>query len=299
MDSKTSGWINGLTGVLIFGGSLPATRVAIADFDPVYLTAARAAIAGILALAMLRVLRQPLPRRSDIGPLMIVAIGVVVGFPLLSALALERMSTAHSIVFTGLLPLATASFAVLRGGERPSALFWLFATLGSLIVGIFALSGGAGLPGAGDLLMFGAILICGLGYAEGAVLSRRLGGWQVICWALVLSLPVMIALLAALPSPSWAAVSAPAWAGLAYVALFSMLIGFFFWYRGLALGGIASVGQLQLFQPLIGLAAAAAVLREPIGASIIAVTVAIAICVASARHFANRRPVHALPVSAD
>jgi drug/metabolite transporter (DMT)-like permease len=210
-----------------------------------------------------------------------------VGFPLLTALALKTITSAHSIVFIGLLPLATALFGVLRGGERPKPLFWLFSGLGSAAVAGFALvSGGAGTL-AGDLLMLAAILVCGLGYAEGARLSRRLGGWQVICWALVLALPLMLAItLTSLPA-DWSAVSASAWGGLAYVSVFSMLIGFVFWYRGLALGGIAAVGQLQLLQPFFGLLLAGLLLHEPVSPMMLVVTLGVVLCVAGARRFAR------------
>jgi drug/metabolite transporter (DMT)-like permease len=296
MDQTRSGLGNGLAGVLIFSASLPATRAAVIGLDPVFLTLARATIAGLLALLLLGVMRRQLPGqlpvRADIVPLGIVALGVVVGFPLLTALALRHIDSAHAIVFTGLLPLATAGFAVLRGGERPDRRFWLFAILGGLCVAGFALasarSSGASLaPSATDLLMLAAILVCGLGYAEGAVLARRLGGWQVICWALVLALPVMLAALPFATFPVWRTVGAPAWAGLASVSLFSMLIGFIFWYRGLALGGTAAVGQLQLLQPLFGLALAALLLGEPVGAGMVLVTLAVIACVAGARHFAK------------
>lgn len=288
MDRTTDGWMSGLAGVLIFSGSLPATRAAVADLDPIFLTIARAAIAGTIGLALLAIARQRLPARADLVPLIVVALGVVVGFPLLSALALRHMNAAHSIVLTGLLPLATAAFAVLRGGERPDRRFWLFATLGSFFVAGFALSRGSASTLTGDLLMLAAILVCGLGYAEGAVLARRLGGWQVICWALALSLPVMIAGLCLVAQPTWPAVGAPAWIGLGYVSLFSMLIGFLFWYRGLALGGIAAVGQLQLLQPLFGLGLAGLLLHEPVGRGMIGVTLAVIGCVVGARKFATR-----------
>lgn len=257
MDKTTSGWLNGFLGVLIFSGSLPATRVAVMDFDPVFLTVARAAIAGVLGLVLLLVFREKRPTRGDLVSLILVALGVVVGFPLLTALALEHITSAHSIVFVGLLPLATALFGVLRGGEHPRPTFWVFSCLGSALVAGFALMRGMAAAPLGDLMMLAAIIVCGLGYAEGAKLSRRLGGWQVISWALVLSLPVMAGVaLYTLPS-SFSGVGEPAWIGLAYVSLFSMLIGFVFWYRGLAQGGIAAVGQLQLLQPFIGLALAA------------------------------------------
>jgi drug/metabolite transporter (DMT)-like permease len=290
MDRKTRGWINGFLGVLIFSGSLPATRAAVADIDPVFLTLARAAIAGTISLALLLATRQRFPARADIGGLILVALGVVVGFPLLSAMALRHMAAGHAIVFTGLLPLSTAAFAVLRGGERPDRRFWLFAVLGGGCVAAFALTGGGASTPEGDLLMLAAITVCGFGYAEGAVLSRRLGGWQVISWALTFSLPEMLAALVFVTPPHWATVGAPAYAGLAYVSLFSMLIGFVFWYKGLAQGGTAAVGQIQLLQPMLALVLAAALLREPVGASMILVTAAVVACVAGARHFSIRTP---------
>jgi drug/metabolite transporter (DMT)-like permease len=287
MDKTTSGWLNGGIGVLIFSGSLPATRLAVAGFDPVFLTAARAAIAGLLGLALLLAFQEKRPARSDLASLCVVALCVVVGFPLLTALALQHVTSAHSIVFIGLLPLATAIFAVLRGGERPRPAFWLFSCVGSALVAGFALIQGVGAASVGDLLMLAAVLICGLGYAEGAVLSRRLGGWQVISWALVLALPIMLALTAWLMPASLLGKGTPAWLGLAYVSLFSMLIGFVFWYRGLAQGGIASVGQLQLLQPFFGLALAALVLGETVSASMLATSAAVAACVAGAKRFAR------------
>jgi drug/metabolite transporter (DMT)-like permease len=281
-----TGWLNGLIGVLIFSASLPATRVAVMEFDPLFLTFARAAIAGVVALLALLLLGQKRPAPSQLPPLLIVAAGVVLGFPLLTALALQHVTAAHSIVFVGLLPLATAAFGVLRGAERPRPVFWLFSGLGSLLVVGFAASRGLTASVTGDSLMLLAIVACGLGYAEGARLSRTLGGWQVICWALVLSLPVMITLAWIAAPPSLSGISMPAWVSLGYVSLFSMLIGFVFWYRGLAQGGIAAVGQLQLLQPFFGLALAAALLREPISLGMLGVTVGVILCVAGARKFA-------------
>ena len=287
MDKSASGWVNGFVGVLIFSGSLPATRVAVADFDPTFLTSARAAIAGLLGLAVLILFRQKRPERSDFLSLVIVALGVVVGFPLLTALALKHVTSAHSIIFVGLLPLATAIFGVLRGGERPRAAFWLFSCIGSALVAGFALMQGVTASPVGDGLMLAAIIVCGLGYAEGAALSRRLGGWQVICWALAISLPIMLVLtLATLPS-SFAGIGSGAWAGLAYVSLFSMLIGFVFWYRGLAQGGIAAVGQLQLLQPFFGLALAATLLHEQVSPLMVVVTLGVVACVFGAKKFAR------------
>ncbi|TPJ29428.1 DMT family transporter [Mesorhizobium sp. B2-7-2] len=287
MEKSFDGWLSGFIGVLIFSGSLPATRVAVMDFDPTFLTAARAAIAGLLGIAMLLLFREKRPERSDLISLVVVALGVVVGFPLLTALALKHVTSAHSIIFVGLLPLATAIFGVLRGGDRPRPAFWLFSCLGSALVAGFALAQGVTASPVGDGLMLGAIIVCGLGYAEGAKLSRKLGGWQVICWALALSLPVMLALSFATLPPSFAAIGSSAWIGLGYVSLFSMLIGFVFWYRGLAQGGIAAVGQLQLLQPFFGLALAATLLHEKVSPMMLVVTLGVVTCVFGAKRFAR------------
>ncbi|MGF6316952.1 DMT family transporter [Pseudomonas frederiksbergensis] len=286
-EKTASGWLNGFIGVLIFSGSLPATRVAVLEFDPVFLTVARASIAALLALCMLLLFNEKRPAKSQLLSLAIVALGVVLGFPLLTALALQYVTSAHSIVFVGLLPLATAAFGVWRGGERPRPVFWFFSVLGSLLVVGFAVSQGLTASPAGDILMLLAILACGLGYAEGAKLSRTLGGWQVISWALVLSLPVMVPLTWFLTPPSLSGITPTAWISLAYVSLFSMFLGFVFWYRGLAQGGIAAVGQLQLLQPFFGLALAATLLHEQVSLGMLGVTVAVILCVIGARKFSK------------
>lgn len=287
MDKRKSGWLNGFVGILIFSGSLPATRLAVQGFEPLFLTAARASIAGLLALALLLLFRQKRPAAKQWRGLLVVALGVVLGFPLLTALALREVSAAHSIVFLGLLPLATAAFGVWRGGERPRPAFWRYALLGSLLIAGFALSQGLSASLLGDGLMLAAIVVCGLGYAEGAKLSRSLGGWQVICWALVLALPLMLSLAFIQRPLTLEPVQAPAWLGLAYVSLFSMLIGFVFWYRGLAQGGIAAVGQLQLLQPMMGLGLAAWLLHEPVSLAMLAISAAVLFCVAGARRSAQ------------
>jgi len=287
MEKTTNGWINGFIGVAIFAGSLPATRAAVADFDPTFLTCARATIAALLALAFLLLLRQPRPKAADVPSLALTALGVVIGFPLLTALALRHVTSAHSIIFVGLLPLCTAVFAVLRGGERPRPAFWLFSALGSAFVVGYALMGGVEASLQGDLLMLSAIVVCGLGYAEGAHLSRTLGGWQVISWALVLSLPVMLLVTVLTMPASLSQARMSAWIGLGYVSLFSMLIGFVFWYRGLAQGGIAAVGQLQLFQPFMGLGLAALLLHEKVSWTMLVVTLGAVVCVAGAKRYAR------------
>jgi drug/metabolite transporter (DMT)-like permease len=271
---------------VIFSGSLPATRIAVGGFAPLFLTGARAVIAGLLGGALLWVLRERRPSRRDLVALFVVALGVVVGWPLLTALAMQRMSAAQGCVFVGILPLATAVFGVLRGGERPRPVFWLFSFLGAGAVAGFALTQGGAAGWAPSLMMLAGVLLCGLGYAEGAALSRRLGGWQVISWALLLSLPVTAGLALVTRPDHWAGIGPGAWSGLAYVSVLSMLVGFLFWYRGLALGGIARVGQLQLLQPFLGIALAALVIGEPVSGTMLAVSALVVLCVAGAKRFA-------------
>ena len=286
MKKLTKGWVSGFIGVVIFAGSLPATRMAVMDFDPVFLTAVRATLAALLGGIVLRVLGQRLPTKADLPALAVVALGVVVGFPLLSAMSLQYVTSAHAIVFLGILPLFTAIFAVWRGDERPPVLFWLFALLGSsFVAGYAALTSGT-TSLIGGLLMLGAVMACGLGYAEGGRLSRTLGGWQVISWALVLSLPVMLPIMWLTWPDSLIEVSVTAWTGLIYVSLFSMFIGFVFWYRGLALGGIAAVGQLQLMQPFLGLALAALLLHETVNTGMLISTLGAVACVVGAKKYA-------------
>lgn len=285
MQLGSAGWGSGLIGVLIFSGSLPATRVAVGAFNPIFLTSARAVIAGALGIVLLLLLRQARPERGDLASLGIVALGVVVGFPLLTALALQHVTAAHSIVFIGLLPLSTALFGVLRGGERPHPAFWVFSGLGSALVAGFALSHSSSASQRGDWYMVAAIILCGLGYAEGATLARRMGGWQVISWALIVALPVMCAVAFWSLPEVWTSIEASAWVGFGYVSVFSMLIGFVFWYRGLALGGIAGVGQLQLLQPFFGLLFAAILLGEPVALSMVGITAMVVLCVIGAKRF--------------
>lgn len=284
----TAGWLNGLIGVVIFSASLPATRIAVLQLDPLFVTFARAAIAGVLGLILLVIGRQRRPARAELGGLALVAFGVVLGFPLLSALALRHVTSAHALLFVALLPMSTALFAVLLAEERPPLLFWVFAMAGAAFVAGYAVrQDHAGGSLVGDSLMVAAILVCGLGYAEGARLSRRLGGWQVISWALVLSLPIMLPLSFWRVPTSWAAIEWPAVASLAYVSVFSMLIGFVFWYRGLAQGGIAAVGQLQLLQPFLGMGLAAVLLHERVGWGLLTVLAGVVLCVAGAKRFAR------------
>lgn len=286
-SGSISGWFNGLLGVVIFSGSLPATRIAVLHMDPFFLTFTRASLAGILAVGLIVGFRQKRPLFSQILPLVVVSLGVVIGFPLLTAMALQHVTSAHSIVFLGLLPLTTAIFGVMRGAERPGIAFWIFSLIGSFLVMGFALSQSASVSLTGDLLMLAAVAVCGLGYAEGAKLTRVLGGWQVISWALIISLPVMLfATVVTLPE-SFNPMTAATWAALGYVSIFSMLIGFIFWYKGLATGGIAAVGQLQLLQPFLGLGLSATLLHETVSPMMVLSTLGVIACVIGSRKFSR------------
>ncbi len=271
----------GFLGVLAFSGSLPATRVAVEGLDPTFVGIGRAVVAGALAALLLRATGQRRPSRSQALRLGLVVLGVVIGFPLFTALALRSLPSAHGAVVVGLLPAATAAMAVARAGERPSRGFWLAALVGLAAVLGFAASQGAGLPSAADGLVLLAVAFGALGYAEGGALSRELGGWQTICWALVIALPVTIppAVVAGLTGDLSA--GAGAWAGFAYVSLVSMFLGFFAWYAGLARGGVAKIGQVQLAQPVLTLVWAGLLLGERIEAVTVAAAVAVLACVAA------------------
>lgn len=286
-DQIASGWINGFIGVLLFSGSMPATKLAVMEMSPIFVTIARAVIAGILALSVLVLYNEKRPEKEQFFSLVLVAVGCVIGFPLLSSLALQYVSSAHSIVFLGMLPLATAIFGVFRGGEKPHPVFWLFSVAGSFLVIGYAFAQGISASPIGDVLMLLAVALCGLGYAEGAKLSKTLGGWQVISWALIISLPAMLPLFFIYFPDDLKIISFKGWFGLGYISLFSMFIGFIFWYKGLAQGGITSVGQLQLLQPFFGLALAAYLLHEQVSFGMLGVTIGVILCVAGTKKFAK------------
>jgi drug/metabolite transporter (DMT)-like permease len=269
----------GFLGVLAFSFTLPATRVAVGELDPTFVGIGREAVAALPAALILLATRAPLPTRSQLARLGLVSLGVVFGWPLFSALALQDLTSAHSAVIVGVLPAATAVAAVLRAGERPSLGFWLASLAGLVAVLAFAASQGAGLPTGGDLLILVAVALGAIGYAEGGALARELGGWRVICWAVALSAPltVPIGLVAALGSDLGA--GGDAWLGFAYVTAISALLGFFPWYAGLARGGVAQIGQIQLVQPLLTLAWSAALLGEHISVATLVAAIAVVACV--------------------
>jgi drug/metabolite transporter (DMT)-like permease len=273
------GLLLGAVGVLAFSFSLPATRLAVADLDPWLVAFGRAVVAGVLSIAVLRLTRAPRPTAVQLRSLALVALGVVVGFPLFTSLALHRLPASHGAVVVGMLPAATAVAAVLRAGERPTAWFWATSGAGLAAVLAFALTRGGGGLGLADLELLAAVLLCALGYAEGGRLSRELGGASTICWALVLSLPITTLVAAVALAASGAHAGATAWLGFAYVSVVSMFLGFFAWYAGLARGGVAKIGQVQLGQPVLSLVWAALILGEPVGPGTVAAAVVVLACV--------------------
>ena len=251
-------------GVALFSFSLPATKLAVEGLDPWFVAFGRAAVAAVLSFVVLRALRARTPTRAQWRRLGIVAVGIVVGFPALTSLALRHVDSAHGAVVIALLPAGTAIWAVARAGERPSARFWAAALAGLAAVVVFILAQGVGDAGPADVELLAATAICSLGYAEGGALSRELGGPQTVCWALILSAPVTVPVALA-TAPYGEAVPTDAWLGFAYVSAVSMFLGFFFWYAGLARGGVAKAGQIQLLQPLLTLVCAVAVLFSVAG----------------------------------
>ena len=269
----------------MFSFTLPMTHIAVAELAPLFISNGRAVVAGALAIAVLAVSRQARPRGSQWWRLAIVAGGVIFGFPLFTSFALQTVPSSHGAVVIGLLPAATAVAAVIRGRERPSLAFWIASGAGVLAVILFVALAAGGLQGLrpGDLLLLGAVVTAAIGYAEGALLSREIGSWQTICWALVLSLPITITITTVNVLPGWPQASAPAWLAFAYMALFSMFLGFFAWYRGLAIGPIASVSQIQLVQPVLTIVWSALLLGEQldwlvwVGALVVIACAAIAV----------------------
>jgi drug/metabolite transporter (DMT)-like permease len=292
MSNETSGMLLGLAGVAIFALTFPATRLAVADLPPAFVALGRAVVAAMLAALWLAWKRMPLPPRSALLPLAVVSGGCIIGFPWLTSIALQTLPASHGAVLIGILPLATAAFSALRGNEKPSPGFWLMAMVGSALVIAFALHQSGGSFHLADLLMLAAVALAAMGYTEGARLSQSMGGQQVISWALVLSAPLLAPVLVWLSWPYGDAIAAAgikAWLGFGYVAAFSMYIGFFFWYGGMARGGIARVGQVQLVQPFISLAAAWLILGEPLALSNLLFALAVIAVVAAGRKMQIKR----------
>lgn len=270
----------GFAGVLLFAGTLPATKLAVAYLDPLFLTAARWSIAGFAGLVMLVVLRRPPPPRALWGELAVTALCTIVAFPILMAMAMASVPAAHGGVVLGIVPLATVAAATIVAHERPSVAFWLVSFAGAGIVVAFVLThNDAGSISAGDLYLLGTVVAGGFGYALSGRLSMRMPGWEVISWQVAAFLPIALIATALLWPSGLADVPWQGWAGLAYASLVSQYGAFFVFNAGMAMGGVARIGQLTLLQPFVIVALAAPVNGEPIEVSTLAYAAAVVVTV--------------------
>ena len=287
MDTTTKGLLYGMAGIAAFSITLPATKFAIAELDPTLVGLGRAGLAAIAAAILLLLTRQSIPSRRHFGSLLVVVFGVIIGFPWLSSQALRELPASHSAVFVGVLPLLTTLVGMVRAGERPSNAFWLMSVLGSVLVIFFAVVSGANETHKADLIMLLAVVFAAFGYAEGARLARIIGGWQVISWALLLSVPFLLLPLFEAVVQYGAKASLTAWLSFIYLGLVSQLLAFFAWYHGLAMAGIARVSQLQLLQPFLAIFVSSLWLGEKVSG----VTIGFALAVAATVVLGRKMPV--------
>jgi drug/metabolite transporter (DMT)-like permease len=262
VNKETKGMLIGFVGILIFSLTLPVTKLAILSFNPYFIAFGRATLAGAVALAYLVVKHEPMLAKADIGKFVVIALGVVFGFPILTTVAMTHGSSSHGAVILGMMPLATTVIGVIRFGERPSLGFWVVSVLGAALVVVYALLKSSGSFTLVDiLLVLGGICAC-IGYVEGGELSRKMNPRAVISWALVISLPFNIVFSYLTFNSAYFDAGISAWTIFIYLSLFPMFLGFFFWYEGLAIGGIARVSQVQLIQPFCTLLAASILLGD-------------------------------------
>jgi drug/metabolite transporter (DMT)-like permease len=290
-EAPRSGTLFGALGILAFSLTFPATRAAEPAFGVVTVVAGRAAIAGLLAALLLAARHEPRPPREATGQIAVAAIGAALAFPLFTTLALRDVNSTHAAAMAGLIPAVTAGLAVLRAGERPDPRYWLATGIGLAAVLCFAAAQGAGHLSLADSYLLAAMVAAGISYTEGAILARRFGGWRVICWAVVLMLPLSVPLtLLSLTLRQPSHVTAGAMLGLAYVGAISMWGGFFFWYAGLARGGLARVGRLQLAQPVLTMIWSAAFFDEAVQPAAVLTSLVVLGTVAAGRSRATPRP---------
>ncbi|MFZ4533013.1 MAG: DMT family transporter [Alsobacter sp.] len=282
------GLLLGLAGVVIFGATLPMTRLAVADLSPWFVTFGRAALAGLVAAGVLLVLRRPLPSRPDLIRLGLAALLLVGGFPAFTAFAMQQVPAAHGGVVLGILPLATAAVGALLMRDRPPLLFWVSAVAGALLVVAFSLRDGGGRLEWGDALLAAAVVAAAVGYVVSAQLAARMPGWEVISWIVVVSLPVTVPLTLLSAPADPAAIAGRSWLAFLYLGLMSQYLGFFFWNAGLALGGVARVSQVQLLQTFVTLGVAALVNGERVDAVTLLAALAVVAVVALGRRSVRR-----------
>ena len=262
MNKETKGMLIGFIGILVFSLTLPVSKITVVSFNPYFIAFGRAALAGLVALTYLSYKQAPLPSKTDLAKFTVIALGVVFGFPIFTTVAMKEGSSSHGAVILGMMPLATTVIGVIRFKERPSIGFWLVSLLGAGLVMVYALLKSSGsFTYIDGLLVLGGICAC-VGYVEGGELSRKMNPRMVISWALVISLPInIIATYFTFSSTYWG-VDVIAWTSFVYLSIFPMYLGFFFWYEGLAIGGIARVSQVQLIQPFCTLLASSFLLGD-------------------------------------
>lgn len=285
----------GLTGVVGFSFTLPVTRYAVPAFGPELVGPGRALLAAVIAAVLLAVLRRPvLPPARRLPSVLVVAVGSVIGFPLLTAHALQSVSASHAAVTIALLPAATAVMAVVRARERPNRLFWFWCLTGTALVAGYLMFKADTSFGAGDLELIGAVLLCALGYAEGGLLAREHSGWVVTSWSLIVGAPLVLVVVLIVGLPPHMTFTGSTVLAFLYLAVGSSLLAFFAWYRALAAGGIAKVGQIQLLQPVLTMVLAMLLLGEPLDPVMmgIGLLVGVAVLMAQRARVAGAAPAH-------
>jgi drug/metabolite transporter (DMT)-like permease len=277
MKNETKGMLIGFIGVAIFSLTLPFTRIAVQEMSPFYISFGRGVLAGVCGALLLLVTKSPLPTRSQFKKLLVTAFGVVYGFPIFTSLAMQTLPSAHSGIVLGILPLAMSAMGALRFRERPSFAYWITAVCGTLLVLVYSMIDGGGGLAFGDIWLLLAIITAAIGYSEGGKLAKEMGATKVISWAVACTLPINIPATYFFANTALTDLSASVFISFLYTGLFSAFIGFFFWYRGIAMGGVARVGQVQLLQPFLTLIGAYFLLGEPI--TLLNVVFAIAVLV--------------------
>lgn len=264
MTKETKGMLIGFIGVAIFSLTLPFTRIAVQEMNPFYISFGRGVVAGVCGLVLLLVTRATLPTKLQFIKLLITASGVVYGFPIFTSLAMKTLSSAHSGIVLGILPLAMSAIGAIRFHERPSIGYWMTAFLGTLLVLVYSMIEGDSGFAFGDIWLLCAIVTAAVGYSEGGKLAQEMGAIKVISWAMAITLPINIPATYIFSNVNLLNLPFASLISFLYIGLFSAFIGFFFWYRGIALGGVARVGQVQLLQPFLTLIGAYLLLDEPI-----------------------------------
>ena len=264
LSIETKGMLIGFVGISIFSLTLPFTQMAVNEMSPFFVAFARASIAGICALILLIFTKSKFPNKIQIRRLIIIVIGVIYGFPIFTSIAMKTLPSSHSGIVLGILPLAMSLFAAIKYKEKPSSSFWMISIFGTFIVISYTFIDNNGSLIIEDLWLLFAILFAAIGYSEGGTLAKEMGSIGVISWALVISLPINLFASYLFYEINYSSISFQAIISLTYVGLFSMFIGFFFWYKGIAIGGISRVGQVQLIQPFLTIVGAYFLTNEKI-----------------------------------